>query len=491
MLKRILFLTVVLLIGATQAYGSSSSHILGKNMNDWRAEGKSYVTDSPIYPTTGVRLSTCSDGVGDGYKHAIAYSEYHVLVSTWGRSMLINIAYNGNDGGNGDGIAGRLWIQYASSNEGDSFNLRQNQRSQSIRLPTWNYSNNGWMTIRIVAEGSQEIDVNFINVNFYIAAHKIRIRTRHRTNYDWRPWYHYTYRYFYPGKHIYWDSRWGCWVRYTYSRHSHYWAPRYNRYNAYMSGYNQGRRDERVRTGGRGHIGKWSNKRTRDRNVYVTSRRSRSFAVPRGDTRNVLTVLTQQDRSKKAPGPKGGQIATVKRRVTGFSSPTSQESVQNNPKTRWSRRISADSGYEDTIPQGEMDVMRNIKARVRTRNNSAEVETRSSGRRGPSSQIAPGSDVKTRIKGTWTRTQVVSSTGVRVDKQRSRSSVVRDKQRKEQQRRQPEQTSQVKPIRKPERVQRKKRVISERRAEVKDKDKDKKDGSAKRRFANSGRGSGR
>lgn len=378
MLRKVLFVLIVVLIGTTQAYGSSSVHKWGTELDTWREEGASAVTDSPVY-AKGVRLSAWSYGKGKDYQFAIAHAGYSLKIPDWAHSMGVTVDYSGNDGKWGAGTAGRLWFQCAGSTEGDSFELPEGKKSQSIRLATRGYNDNGWMTLRVIAEGSQEIDVNYINVHFYASAYQTRIVTRRYTKYVWKPWYRYTYRRFYPGRHLHWDPYLGCWVKYIYPRYNYYWAQRRSQYNAYLRGYYNGRHDERhrwhARTGGRGHIGKWSSGLTAARKVYISSASRRGRAsVSRAPTR-VRSVLAEHKRRRT------GVKTTVQtsQEGQGFSAP-----ARTNPKTglerarEWQarRRSTTESAPETKNPvRGVRGTGRSNLTEVKTRRDRHSVST--------------------------------------------------------------------------------------------------------------------
>jgi len=330
MLRKILILAAMVLLIGSYTYGSASVKKWGTELDNWQEEGASVITDSPVY-ANGVRLSAWEFGEGDSYQFAIAHVQYIVAVPSWARSADISVAYSGNDDKWGAGVAGMLWIQYANSSEGDSFELPEEKKSHSIRLSVSDYDDNGWMVIRVVVEGSQKIDLNFINVRFHDSVYQTRIVTRHYTKYVWKPWSRYTYWYHYPGRHLHWDPYLRCWVRYTYPHYSRYWVSRHNHYNSYLRGYYNGRRDESRwmrRNGGRGHIDKWSS-------AHTAARRSYRSGNGRRSRENVRSVLSRHKRKRagvqtiaRAPGRGGGRTTTretMTKRQRGSS--TSREQV--------------------------------------------------------------------------------------------------------------------------------------------------------------------
>lgn len=317
MLRKCFFLVVVMVaffVSSLTAYEYTvgSEQRWGKDMDQWREEGSSSVTNSPVFINKGVRL-TCW-AVGDkedeeDYEYAIARAEYLFSVPSRTRSMRIYISYDGNDGQgeDGDGIVGRLWLRRRGSSEGDSFVLRAGEHSETIRLPVDDYLyliSDPRIELRVITEGSQQIDVNYITVDFYSSTYEVRVVTRYYTNYSWRPWYDYGYWYFYHSRELWWDPRLECWVQYTYPNYSYHWGIISGHYSSYLEGYYDGRRDEshrwrwHMRTGGPREIVVWSPHYTEADRVYRISRLSgHSVGVPREKVRSVLAEHKRGSRS--------------------------------------------------------------------------------------------------------------------------------------------------------------------------------------------------
>lgn len=234
----------------------TSSYRRGYQVDDWIERGDSSVTDSPIYED-GIRLAAWASRYEDDYSYALASAIYFFDIPRDARSIRIKISYSG-EGDRGDfneEIAGRVWIKRSQSGEdyteyypdegryadfekplyGDTFVLRAKKNFEIIRLSARDHVVDDVMELHIAAENGQQIDVKYIEVETYTYLPSVRVVTRYYNDYTWRPWYNYTYWYFYTGPIYHFSDYY--YVRYTYPNYRVHYVDIRKRYNHYLTVY--------------------------------------------------------------------------------------------------------------------------------------------------------------------------------------------------------------------------------------------------------------
>lgn len=235
----------------------SSEYRRGYQMDDWVERGNSSVTESPIFPD-GVRLSAWATYDESDYEYAIASAIYYFEIPKGARSIRIKIYYDGKpDRDDLDNpIVGRVWIKrtiigddfeeyypregrYESLDAplyGDTFVLPASKHLEVIKISARDHvDDDGMMELHVVAEGSQRIDVKYIEVESYSSEPGITVITRYYGDYLWRPWYHYTYWYFYTGPMFYFSDYY--YIRYTYPYYRRYYVEVRKEFDSYLRIY--------------------------------------------------------------------------------------------------------------------------------------------------------------------------------------------------------------------------------------------------------------
>jgi len=194
-------------------------------VDDWLERGNATVTLSPVFDD-GIRVAAWANDSEEEYEFGLASAIYFFHIPSEAREIRIRIRYEGSGSlpELGDEIAGRVWIRNVrrgdsqDDNEplqGDTFVLRKDRRSETIRIPAVGYVNDdGMMELHVVADGSTRLDVQYIEVETYAREPRIRVVRRYVPSYEWRPWRYYTYAVFYGGPfyfptdygyYVYWD----------------------------------------------------------------------------------------------------------------------------------------------------------------------------------------------------------------------------------------------------------------------------------------------
>ena len=267
-MKRIFTLTIAgllscLLIGtlATVSYADygyyadrlSREHRVANDVDEWIERGNATITASPIFED-GMRLTAWANSFRDTdkYEFAIASGVYLFEIPRGAQSIEIVVRYKGepnkfeiND--HYEPIAGRVWIRNtkreatrrgyhdqnaAETRYGDTFVLRAKNRSETIKIPVAGHVDDGWMELHVVAEGGEQLDVEYIEVSTYRRAPKVRVVQHYTPSYRWRPWNRYTYLYFYDGP-IYYRSGFDSYLCWSYPVYDH----RYLSIRTYYGGY--------------------------------------------------------------------------------------------------------------------------------------------------------------------------------------------------------------------------------------------------------------
>ncbi len=359
----------------------SREHRVASDVDEWIERGNATITASPIFDE-GMRLTawaTARQDV-DNYEFAIASGVYLFEIPRSAKSIEILVRYKGepnefeiND--NYEPIAGRVWIrnirreatrrgyndQNASETRyGDTFVLRAKNRSETIKIPAIGHVDNGWMELHVVAEGGEQLDVEYIEVTTYRRAPNVRVVQHYTPSYRWRHWNRYTYLYFYDGP-IFYSSGYDSYLCWSYPVYDHrylsirtyyggylgryrtYHPTRYSYYHTpYYGVYSRGTPVYRKRT----QLNRWSAQHDTIRKQYSRSR----LAVPtrtaeRTQVQNNVRVIIENHRAQAPPPTERvtrSDIITQKQRTAIARTTTRQNEAQRtySSRSRFSTRSS-------------------------------------------------------------------------------------------------------------------------------------------------------
>ncbi|HIE30366.1 TPA: hypothetical protein EYP66_24160 [Candidatus Poribacteria bacterium] len=234
----------------------SREHRDAGDVDDWIERGNSTVTTSPHF-RDGIRLSAwASDYISDDeYDFALASAIYLFDIPRRAQYIKIKVRYRGEgreaDFDDYEEIAGRVWIRnFRREREGrrydyddketlygDTFVLRAKRRSETIKIPAAHHvGEDDVMELHVVVENGGLLDVEYVDVATYRYLPEVRVVNRYIRTYEWRPWYNYTYFYFYDGP-VYYVTDYDYYVRWSYPVYDvHYVTIRKN-YRAYLHRY--------------------------------------------------------------------------------------------------------------------------------------------------------------------------------------------------------------------------------------------------------------
>lgn len=284
----------------------SREHRLAGDVDDWIERGDSTVTASSVFDD-GIRLAAWANEfeAGETFEFGIASAIYFFEIPSGTRYIEIKVRYKGEahegyleEYGK---LAGRIWIrntdkerEYRDDDEntdtlyGDTFVLRANRRSETIKIAAANHVDDGLLELHVVAQSGELIDINYIDVVAKIRQPKVQVVHRYVKEYEWDPWYNYTYCYFYAGPHFYVNNH-GYYVRWSYPIYDrHYLVVRAN-YRRYLDRYRRRHgvvvhhyyrpvRNVRIRvynrdrSRSRRRLTQWTDRHDRVRNEYSRSR---------------------------------------------------------------------------------------------------------------------------------------------------------------------------------------------------------------------------
>ena len=365
----------------------TSEYRRGYQVDDWVERGASSVTDSPMF-TDGIRLAAWATRHEEDYDYGLASAIYFFEVPSRARSIRIKIYYEGEADRSdlNESVAGKVWIRKARIGNdyeeyhpsegryedvdqplyGDTFVLRERKHLEILRISAADHVIDGMMELHVVAEGKQRIDVKYVEAESYTSLPSTRVVTKYYGDYVWRPWYDYTYLYFYTGPTYHFSDYY--YVRYTYPGYdSHYIGIR-KRYNSYLSGYYVNRPSHHVswgnvarvpsgtrRTWDRDRLSRWTSAHEKTRKSYkVVSAKTRPTEVRESRTR-IRTVLA--DRSRLSP-------ATARARsgvTTATSSQRRRAETSTTPSVR--TRSSIDRTRSSTGSQTRVETRSGVKTR--------------------------------------------------------------------------------------------------------------------------------
>ena len=235
----------------------SREHRVANEVDEWIERGNATITASPRFED-GVRLTAWANNgqSTNDYEFAIASAVYLFEIPVGSQSIEILVRYRGEPHhleieDYEEPIAGRAWIRntkrettrrgYHDENAsetryGDTFVLRAKNRSERIKIPAVGHVKDGWMELHIVAEGGEQIDVEYIEVSTYRRQPKVRVIQRYTPTYRWRPWHRYTYLYFYDGP-VYYTTDYDYYLRWSYPIYDHHYLSIRSYYGGYLGRY--------------------------------------------------------------------------------------------------------------------------------------------------------------------------------------------------------------------------------------------------------------
>ncbi len=235
----------------------SREHRIASDVDEWIERGNATITASPRFED-GVRLAAWATAANDAnnYEFAIASAVYLFEIPAGTQSMEILVRYRGEPHrleieDYEEPIAGRVWIRNTSreatkrgyhdenakeTRYGDTFVLRAKNRSERIKIPATGHVKDGWMELHIVAEGGEQLDVEYIEVSTYRRQPQVKVVQHYTPTYHWRPWHRYTYLYFYDGP-IYYATDYDYYLRWSYPVYDHHYLSIRSYYGGYLGRY--------------------------------------------------------------------------------------------------------------------------------------------------------------------------------------------------------------------------------------------------------------
>ena len=92
------------------------------------------------------------------------------------------------------------------------------------------------MELHVVAEGGEQLDVEYLEVSTYRRQPKVKVIQRYTPSYRWRPWHRYTYLYFYDGP-VYYATDYDHYLRWSYPIYDHHYLSIRSYYGGYLGRY--------------------------------------------------------------------------------------------------------------------------------------------------------------------------------------------------------------------------------------------------------------
>ena len=257
------YLFMLAIPAITQAYDYSSysdrlsrEHRAGNDVDEWIERGNATINASPHFEE-GARLTAWASQYirENDYEFAIASAVYFFEIPPQAQYIEILVRYRGEPNEpyieDYESIAGRVWIRNTKreytrrgyddkhadeTRYGDTFVLRAKRRSETIKIPAAGHVDNGLLEMHIVAQDGEQLDIEYIDVVTYRKQRHIHRYHRYARSYEWRPWHHYTYLYFYDGP-CYYATDHDYYIRWSYPIYDrHYFAVRYS-YGNYLHRY--------------------------------------------------------------------------------------------------------------------------------------------------------------------------------------------------------------------------------------------------------------
>ena len=234
----------------------SREHRAGNDVDEWIERGNATINASPHFDE-GARLTAWASKYiqEDDYEFAIASAVYFFEIPPQAQYIEILVRFRGEPHEpyieDYESIAGRIWIRNTrreytrrgyddkhadETRYGDTFVLRAKRRSETIKIPAAGHVDNGFLEMHVVAQDGEQLDIEYIDVSTHRKQRHIHRYHRYARSYQWRPWHHYTYLYFYDGP-CYYATDHNYYIRWSYPMYDrHYFAVRYS-YGNYLHRY--------------------------------------------------------------------------------------------------------------------------------------------------------------------------------------------------------------------------------------------------------------
>ncbi|MFQ6041271.1 MAG: hypothetical protein ACE5PV_10485, partial [Candidatus Poribacteria bacterium] len=388
----------------------SREHRDAGDVDDWIERGSSTVTSSPRFQD-GIRLSAwASDYISDDeYDFALASAIYLFDIPRRAQYIEIKVRYSGEgreaDFDDYEEIAGRIWIrnfkkerEHQRYNDddretlyGDTFVLRAKRRSETIKIPAAHHvGEDGVMELHVVVENGGLLDVEYIDVSTYRYLPQVRVVNRYISSYEWRPWYYYTYFYFYDGP-VYYVTDYDYYVRWNYPVYDVNYVTIRRNYRAYLHryykiypsrhyGYSRANINSNVYDRRRGvvrtqRLSKWTPEYERVRREYDRSRlmkKRRRTDIER--VRNDVRATIDNHRSQPSLSDRLIQSRDIRMKRRRSSTSTSKpSSVTQDRGTSRVRIVRPTERRNENIER----IIRNRSSRSRTTTSGASSSIRS------------------------------------------------------------------------------------------------------------------
>ncbi len=362
----------------------SREHRVANEVDEWIERGSATITASPRFED-GVRLTAWENSTHTqkDYDFAIASAVYLFEIPRGTQYIEVLIRYRGEPhqlqiADHDEPIAGRVWIRntkreltsrgYYDENAketryGDTFVLRANKRSELIKIPATGHVKDGWMELHIVAEGGEQIDVEYIEVSTYHRQPKIRVIQRYTPTYRWRPWHRYTYLYFYDGP-IYYATDYDYYLRWSYPIYDHHYLAIRSYYGGYLgryrgyypsayyrcySPYYRTHRGTPKVHQRRTQLNRWSKQHETTRRQYSRSRLAVNSRAERTTVRtNVRTVLENHRRHAPARTTRTTRAAIIAQKQRTAAATTAVQRSQARQRSNNVNTLNKQRRYSTT-----------------------------------------------------------------------------------------------------------------------------------------------
>ena len=448
----------------------SREHRVANEVDEWIERGNATITASPRFED-GVRLTAWANSgqnVKD-YEFAIASAVYLFEIPVGTQYIEILVRYRGDPHhleieDYEEPIAGRAWIRntkreatrrgYHDENAGetrygDTFVLRAKNRSEHLKIPAVGHVKDGWMELHIVAEGGEQIDVEYIEVSTYRRQPKVRVIQRYTPTYRWRPWHRYTYLYFYDGP-VYYSTDHDYYLRWSYPNYDHHYLSIRSSYGGYLGryrgyypsayyrcyspyygsyqGYYRGTPKVHQR---RTQLNRWSTQHESTRRQYSRSRlaansRQTDRATVRRSVRTTLENHRRQTPATTERVTRRSIIAQKQRTLTSVAT-TRQSSVRQstyasgNTATK-QRRYPGDATQSATRYSRSTQRTTPLYRRSPTTSSSRSFSSRTSRSSAPKYRSSTSNSSSTRSNASVSRSRTTSTSRERTSVSRSRTS---------------------------------------------------------------------
>jgi hypothetical protein len=399
-------------------------HRDGEDLDDWIERGNATVTSSPVF-SDGIRLTGWSTGFysdKEDFDFGLASAIYYFDIPSGTQYIKVKAHYHGEGGrtefDDTDEIAGRIWVRnyerermksYREDDDtlyGDTFLLRANRRTETIKIPAADHLRDGQMEVHIVVNDGMMLDLDYIVVESYRRMPEIKVVNRYYRVYDDRPWNHYTYLYFYDGP-AYYLTDYGYYVRWVYPSYDRsylrirltigdhlgwYYSryPRYHYYRRWSDIYVYDRYDRDVRyVVHRARVRPWDRNYDRIRRDYVVVRRSPDrergrVATIRNRIRDTITShrVRVEDTASSASRVRTTRPTDSRDTSRRTLRPNSRQDRANviTPRTEIRIRDRDRDNKEERTKRTTSDRDSSVRSRIGTRRQESPRDSRSSER---------------------------------------------------------------------------------------------------------------